>query len=151
MSRYPHLTAILAGEEDPKPYAKKHREGEVPLYQFEKEIYNDIQITNKEADRYYKDFHRTGFAYSRIPMRTKLYIERFGQPDWCYTIWDGKASTLHAIYFQVGKDLIRIWDRGNILSEYPWKSFEKQAYKAGYKIKAFHQGQIEDNHGYWLD
>ena len=150
--RYPHLTKILSASPI-APYSKKHKESSAPLFQFEKEIHNDIQLTHKEVGRYAKDFHRTGYAYSKIPMRAQLFLDNFGNPDWCYMIWDGKSPghPLHALYFQMGKDMIRIWDRGNILSEYPWKSFEAQADQAGYNIKAFHRGKIEDSRGYWLN
>ena len=86
-------------------------------------------------------------------MRANLYLERYGVPEWVYKIVSihPKRGVIHAVYFQQGKDLIKIWDRGNILSEYPWKTFEAQAYGQGYNIKRMDKGVIEDSHGYWLD
>ncbi len=148
---YPYLTRILGQQVNPR--TKNYENNPELLYEFEKEVYSDIQITNKDPGRYVNDFHRTGFAYSRIPTRVGIYLDKFGEPDWTYTIWDGKSSshTLHAIYFQKGKDMIQIWNRGNILSEYPWKMFEKQAHLEGYQIKSFHKGTIQPSHGYWLN
>lgn len=97
--------------------------------------------------------YRTGFAYGNLPMRIKLFLERFGDPDFVHAVasYYPRAATVHAIFFEKGKDMIHLWDRGDIRSEYQWKMFERQAKENGYSIKRFSKGSIEDSRGYWLD
>jgi oligoribonuclease (3'-5' exoribonuclease)/8-oxo-dGTP pyrophosphatase MutT (NUDIX family) len=139
-------------EVDVEPRRKTDIEGLPPVYQFGKVISNDIQLsyTPDELDTRGGDFkYRSGFAYTFLPARIKLYRESFGDPDLVHVLM-GPGNALHAVFFEVGDDMIHIWDRGNILSEFAWKSFERQAQDAGYKIKRFSKGSIEDCKGYWL-
>jgi hypothetical protein len=129
-----------------KPYKK------TPEYVFEKEVYNDWQSCIPGSDKHWRDIgkHRSGYAYWNLPARIELFVERHGEPDWVYTLSQKGSNALHAVYFQKGKDLIQIWNRGNILSEYPWKEFERQAQAHGLKPQHFHRGEIDDGKGYWL-
>lgn len=133
-----------------KPY-----QDEYPVYEFEKEVSSDIQISDKGSEWRLKEMgqYRSGHAYGNLPMRAKLYLERYGVPDWIYSIVSiyPKRGTVHAVYVQKGKNLIKLWDRGNTLAEFPWKAFEAQAHARGYRIKGMHKGVIEDSNGYWLN
>jgi hypothetical protein len=168
LGKTPTLIKVLnAGKDDPlnKHYRTKKVARQEPWqFEFEKEVFNDIQSSEKpigytdeiKRKNLIEQFsHRVGYFGNVLRMRVELYCNgNHPMPDWVYTIAssDKKSATLHAVYFQVGKDMIKIWDRGNVNSTYPWKRFEQQAHKAGYKLKEFSKNKIEPSgRGYWLN
>jgi len=137
------------------PYRQLDQKKGIPVFQFDKEISTDTQSTYKpqELDNTMGgDFkYRSGFMYTWLPSRIKYFRELFGEPDWVYVI-ASPASTVHAVYFQQGKDMIQVWKHGKITSDFQWQHFEKQAMGAGYNLKEFERGELRlrDRMAYWL-
>lgn len=124
-----------------------------PEFFFGKEGINDWMHSYKGNDKDVLKIgeHRSGHPYTFLPHRIKYYIEKFGEPDFIHVISNEKSNALKAVYAEKGKDMIQLWSFVNIRQEPGWKAFEKAAHDAGYKIKDFSKGEIEDSHGYWLD
>jgi ElaB/YqjD/DUF883 family membrane-anchored ribosome-binding protein len=125
----------------------------LPEFFFGREGINDFQHSYKGSDKGIFDIgqHRSGHPYTFLPHRIKFYVERNGLPDFLHVISNRKSNALKAVYAEKGKDMIQLWSFVNIRQEPGWKAFEKAAHDAGYKIKDFSKGEIEDSHGYWLD
>ena len=94
---------------------------------------------------------RSGHAYTNLPHRIKYYCEKFGTPDFIHVIQFDYSPALKAVYAESGKDMVKIWSFVNTKQEPGWREFEKQAKQAGYKIQSYHNGQISDSNGFWLD